>query len=812
MPHMLQKDATGQKSKNTGKDAYHAYQYREYKENTGRLVHWLVNTSNQVIRCHATSPRATQAHPDSPLSRAKVNRTGAVKDGHTFFIDVFEEAFNDLGGEARISQLMQTMKNQGHKRIGSDFSALHVERDNGDSDGYGDDEDKINISDTSNGLIGLDRCYITDDTTDVRLLMMVRSMAEEWIELRCFLQGLWDEFFHKSGSTSDIVLATALMKLSSLIIKRTESNVFIDAGTSISYRDLWKRVRNGKPRDFKPNPGAAISVGAQETKTMGDRFKMLEGDGGEDMEEALGKNTWEDLVNFLELYQANETNKMMKEFPPLADEWETTHFQKENTIESKRQRLRWRRSYTIYILHILVYSVDKKKKGLVFKGVWSEEEKMHLLKRRVIEDFAADITFLAMQKKGTKNRDRISPSVVFQLQYYVDVFTLSKGWSVDSSGMCKFFTPPRAFKAEQSIEVGDLSEILLQLTERDAERLSFEEQSQGVVTLEQFVPEYPPVHHGVKILYDLHAHYCDNIDSFNVGKNLHRMIHLYNRLSQCERMKQKIGLCEQMIHNIPILLFASKKPVDGQSSEQAFRGILENVERRIKKRQEAIRRDITWNPLEIVPLSYKPYIERIVEKLPNNQDTDIHDLLSDSPNEKQEKAARTTSIPLRTQMEHIRQNLEKNLCTEDMEALNPATARGQWLLGRVDYGLIETRFEEVFDCIEMELKTLRNPIYVLYYETRKSSCSFEARDKMILEVIKYPRQKPDGIEGCIEVAVKHILKLGDERLSQFLITLKDGVPLTQDLTYPRKTDDVGKTRSKETAQLIESVRSVDLDL
>jgi hypothetical protein len=82
------------------------------------------------------------------------------------------------------------------------------------------------------------------------------------------------------------------------------------------------------------------------------------------------------------------------------------------------ERLRWRRSYTINWLYDLVN---------VFSSIVVQRNTMKGEKHVYENEFAGDITYLAMQKQHVDVRQKILPHHVFQLQCIVDSLTASRG-------------------------------------------------------------------------------------------------------------------------------------------------------------------------------------------------------------------------------------------------------------------------------------------------------------------------------------------------------------------------------------------------
>ncbi|KAJ5458032.1 hypothetical protein N7475_009420 [Penicillium sp. IBT 31633x] len=107
---------------------------------------------------------------------------------------------------------------------------------------------------------------------------------------------------------------------------------------------------------------------------------------------------------------------------------------------SKEQRLKWRRAFTINWLYDLVNvfsSIVVQRRTMRGQNIpletvdWSKTGPWNKHRRLFgINEFAGDITHLAVQKPGTDIKSKILPHQVFQLQCIVESLTVSRGWSI----------------------------------------------------------------------------------------------------------------------------------------------------------------------------------------------------------------------------------------------------------------------------------------------------------------------------------------------------------------------------------------------
>ncbi|KXH31477.1 hypothetical protein CSIM01_04096 [Colletotrichum simmondsii] len=148
-----------------------------------------------------------------------------------------------------------------------------------------------------------------------------------------------------------------------------------------------------------------------------------------DLKEYIQLGTFRDFVDFLEDYQQSEDGKPTAKMLNKIKDWDPTLDLQHTT---KRERLKWRRSYTINWLYDLVNSYTALQRR---DGEWVRLENLPncplagsepLLG---LQDFACFVTSLLMKKPGTDVLQDIMPHRVFQLQCIVDAFTISCGWT-----------------------------------------------------------------------------------------------------------------------------------------------------------------------------------------------------------------------------------------------------------------------------------------------------------------------------------------------------------------------------------------------
>lgn len=147
--------------------------------------------------------------------------------------------------------------------------------------------------------------------------------------------------------------------------------------------------------------------------------------------------TYQDLFDFITDYQKTRSGQPTKAMLKSIQDWDP-HL---NILRAgNEQRLKWRRAFTINWLYDLVNvfsSVVVQRRTMRGQnipletvdwsqtGPWSEHRLLFGL-----NEFAGDITHLAVQKPGTIIRSKILPHHVFGLQCIVESLTVSRGWSI----------------------------------------------------------------------------------------------------------------------------------------------------------------------------------------------------------------------------------------------------------------------------------------------------------------------------------------------------------------------------------------------
>jgi hypothetical protein len=260
-------------------------------------------------------------------------------------------------------------------------------------------------------------------------LMAVYSLASQLVELRHYLQIVWRWVAYRGLNSA---VAANLCNVAIGMIRDAQSQIFIDFPDRDSFHVIMKTLTGGDPE--KAQGQLCMRVSRQNQDGTGHRSQELY----VDVKEHFLLDSYQNLCDFVTDYRATPLRRPTKRMLRSIRNWDPELDLQRATEE---QRLKWRRAYTINWLYDLVNifsSVVVQQQTLKGQhicletvdwsrdGPWSEHRRLF-----GINDFAGDITNLAVQKPGTEFRSKILPHHVFQLQSIVDSFAVSRGWRVD---------------------------------------------------------------------------------------------------------------------------------------------------------------------------------------------------------------------------------------------------------------------------------------------------------------------------------------------------------------------------------------------
>ncbi|KAL3444390.1 hypothetical protein BJX65DRAFT_310973 [Aspergillus insuetus] len=168
----------------------------------------------------------------------------------------------------------------------------------------------------------------------------------------------------------------------------------------------------------------------------------------------------QDLIDFVTDFQRMRSGKPTKKILAELRGWNPTlDLERATRVE----HLEWRRSYTINWLYDLVNIFSSavnqhrtlKGEHIDLESVdWSSDGPPNNQRRLYgLNEFAGEVTMLAMQKPGTDVHRRINPHLVLQLQCIVDSHTASRGWAPNSLQGDSLMAPAQNFYARRDIDL-----------------------------------------------------------------------------------------------------------------------------------------------------------------------------------------------------------------------------------------------------------------------------------------------------------------------------------------------------------------------
>ncbi|KAE9368958.1 hypothetical protein N431DRAFT_382769 [Stipitochalara longipes BDJ] len=278
--------------------------------------------------------------------------------------------------------------------------------------------------------ISLESFRIIEDENGERTeyLMAVYSLVQQWVELRQYIQKLWHEVSY--GGLNSAAAAT-VSNIAIGMIKQTQSAIFIDFPGHDAYETVMRTITRGKPDQAQ----GMFSISLSRMRPKSNMREKVQ-DVDVDIKEQFLIHTYTDLSDFIVDFQKTRSGSPSKSMLTEIRDWDPNfNLQKATT----HQRIKWRRAYTINWLYDLVNVFSSivvqrnTMKGQHWKyelvdwsirGSWNKHRRLYGL-----NEFAGDITSLAMQKIGSDIRQRILPHHVFEMACIVDSLTVSRGWS-----------------------------------------------------------------------------------------------------------------------------------------------------------------------------------------------------------------------------------------------------------------------------------------------------------------------------------------------------------------------------------------------
>lgn len=390
--------------------------------------------------------------------------------GHKAFIDALQEAFEALGGDQWAACPSASQKAADHTDedeikqalFTNRFSSLGIDGDLQDSGQSDDDVPRktlhapahqkqrskprkgkkgkkkvgkkypktthIQQADLEDVPLESYRIIESDFGIMTEYLMAAYGLADEWADLRDYLQNSWLDVAYNGLNSA---VAGTLSNIAIAMLKRSELAIFAQFPGHDSYETVMRTITHGGP----DNPKTSFSL---HRWVVGPGIKPIkEGENLIDVREMFLVHVYDDFMTFLNDFRHNRNGKPTKSMAASIDNWDPNLDLQHATNE---QRLKWRRAYIINWLYDLVnvYSSpivqENTLKGQnwdLSKVDWSPRgpaSKYTVLFG--LNDFAGFVCSLAWQKQGVDVGRKILPHHILQLQCIVDSMTISRGWSL----------------------------------------------------------------------------------------------------------------------------------------------------------------------------------------------------------------------------------------------------------------------------------------------------------------------------------------------------------------------------------------------
>ncbi|KAJ0269144.1 hypothetical protein COL940_012711 [Colletotrichum noveboracense] len=412
------------------------------------IVHLLRSVISARSLHYEQFQKFASAYPDADLVKSN--------SSHKHFIDALTDILKEFGGtfqpDTEATKSFDVCQQDVEEMLFSNrFSVLSINRVDGDMESDEDSGDESRppahqqaakkirkgkkkqskksnckggprtASDSGLENVPMESYRLLEGDDCLLYIMAVFSLRHQWLHLRRQIREAWNEVAYEDLHSA---VAVGLSKIAVVLVQKTALEIFVEFPGRDSFETLIDCVNRN-------------IIGGRDLNLI------YYDEGSVDAQELNMSYAYRDPVSFIEDFRkAGRTGKPTKALQVQLD-WNPEFDILSATDE---ERICWRRAYTINWLYDLVnvYSApyfehgiahrDRKKGKLEnvdwkVKGPWEDHRCLFGL-----DDFAAVITSLAMQKPGAEVARKVLPHHVFQLQIILDSMTESKGWSFEGVG------------------------------------------------------------------------------------------------------------------------------------------------------------------------------------------------------------------------------------------------------------------------------------------------------------------------------------------------------------------------------------------
>ncbi|GKU21063.1 hypothetical protein FLAG1_09450 [Fusarium langsethiae] len=409
-----------------------------------QVPHFVFSALNSAIAKRNTATASYRVHQGATVDPAQA----ASNASHQHFTDILQQCFDILGGAGWTNSTQDTNDpsiRDLEDELSSRFKALNVQNNDASSEeeeeaissrprqqrkpgkGKGKKKGKskkakgkqpakepvVHEEISMESLRNLDG----QDAMAANYLIAVHSAAQQWIELRWFIQCLWREVAYDELNSA---VAAATSKVAVSMVQRTNAAMLADFPGNGSYPTIVRALARG---DVEHAHGTFIINLDSETGT-----RTIQ-----DIQEQFLYNTYKALKDFLVDFRHTRSGRPSRNMKKRFGNWDPVAILMNLSHD---ERLAWRRIYIIKWLYDLVNvssAAQLKSNRALTRPRNLEDVNWAGGDRRTIfglNEFAADITRMAMQDSKFRVDDLIQPHHVFQLQCIVDSFTVSRGWMI----------------------------------------------------------------------------------------------------------------------------------------------------------------------------------------------------------------------------------------------------------------------------------------------------------------------------------------------------------------------------------------------
>ncbi|KAF2663210.1 hypothetical protein BT63DRAFT_430638 [Microthyrium microscopicum] len=302
--------------------------------------------------------------------------------------------------------------------------------------------------------VPLESYRIIDDEDGIvtEYLMSLYSFVHQWIELRDYIQKVWRQVSYQSLNSA---VAAEVSSLAIAMVKKAQNQIWIDFPNHENYYTIMNTITRGDIEKAQSNYGLVLHRIGPDGKTS-EKVQQV----NVDLKEQFSIHTYQTLLAFVKDFQNTRTGKPTKSMLAEIKNWDPNfNLQQANN----EQRLKWRRAYTINWLYDLVnvfasivtQRISMQGQKIVLEkvdwspnGPWDDHRRLYGL-----NEFAGEITWLAMQTPGTDIQQKILPHTVFQLQCIVDSLATSRGWTLHPLRGHVLYPPARRFRPRRDVDL-----------------------------------------------------------------------------------------------------------------------------------------------------------------------------------------------------------------------------------------------------------------------------------------------------------------------------------------------------------------------